>query len=95
MSANRALTEDTGPGSRRGAHARPGGAARGEPGGRRAQGAGDVRRPGGPRPEVAQSPAASLAAVALCVLLKAQEGHEQVLKERVGREPGAIVNSVD
>lgn len=88
MSANRTLTEDTGPGSRRGAHARPGGA-------RQAQGAGDVRRPGGPRPEVARSPAASLAAVALCVLLKAQEGHEQVLKERVGREPGAIVNSVD
>lgn len=44
---------------------------------------------------MAQSLAASLAAVALCVLLKAQEGHEQVLKERVGREPGAIVNSVD
>lgn len=39
---------------------------------------------------MARSPAASLAAVALCVLLKAQEGHEQVLKERVGREPGAI-----
>lgn len=44
---------------------------------------------------MARSPAASLAAVALCVLLKAQEGHEQVLKERVGRELGAIVNSVD
>lgn len=37
----------------------------------------------------------TLAAGVLCFLLKAQEGHGQVLKERVGGEPGAILSFVD
>lgn len=44
---------------------------------------------------MARAGPATLAVVVLCILLKAQEGHGQVLKERVESEPGAILNSVD